>query len=596
MKLVFLHGVGDGGRDRAWLRALNRRLAQEGLDPIPEDDVIAPYYADMLATSGIRADLPKVTTTKESSDAKARAHFQTRQMTALRSVGRDPNAQVLGWGGVLDAGNPAWVQGAARFAPGEAKHVVGQVNRYVNSKGLRGAIVRKVLGKLPPDGEVVLVGHSLGSVVAIDVISRLPSNIRVKRFITIGSPVSSKIFGQSSGQLIANFPYADVDDWLNMFSPRDPITRGRGLSTAFSDVRDIRVNIGKTAHSADRYFDNSAVARAVSLAFHRARSGDRRTTRVTTALTDETASKLLEMHYCYALEAGLTKGTKARFAEAVRIRREDLVEQIWEANEEGMPLPREFHTLAEGELPHLPDYWSNTQLVEELTVLALSNPISPFEIDVDEGVRAEAVRSVLTALGRDPKIADRIKDAVKEVAGFLRKSGVRWGQVAAVGAGLAIVAIAPLSLAAVAPAGLAGGAALTSSLAAFGPGGMIGGIATVSGITSTGAAVTTAAAVMRRKSPGADVATFVLRVTAAYAQATLGLEYDQELFSALAEARSDISAEINQLSGISDKKAPALAALVEQEEILERLSELLEMKDLVDKSVSGLTYADTKSD
>lgn len=576
MKLVFLHGVGDGGRDRAWLTALNARLVADGSEPVREADVIAPFYAHLLSSGTSRATMPKTTAHELGSDA--RPQFQTRQANAIRTIGRDPDAQILGFGGVADAGSPSWVAGAARVTPGGSRHVVDQVNRYLNTEGIRAAIVGKVLAALPTSGEVVLVGHSLGSVVAIDVISRIPIDLRVKRIITIGSPASSKVFGQSSDQLIANFPYSAVGDWLNFFSPRDPITRGCGLSTVFSDVRDIRVKIGMTAHSADRYMDNSTVARAVARGFHEVRAGSRRTTRVTTALTDDTASKLLEMHYCDALEKVINPSTKARFAEAVRIRRDDLVDQIWKANDEGIPLPREFHILAEGKFPALPDYWTTTQLVAELTILALSNPIAPFEIEVDGQFRKSAFEDVLDQAGRDPKIADKVHSAVDEVAGVLKKNGIPWGQIAVVGAGLAIIALAPLSLAAVAPAGVAGGAAITSSLAALGPGGMVGGIATVSGIAGTGAAVTTAAAVRRRSSSKQDVAMFVTRATVAYVQFRLGLDYDDDLPGDLAEARSDIAAEKNQLTGISDNKSAMVVALQSQEQILKRLADFLESK------------------
>lgn len=586
MKLVYLHGVGDGGVDKAWLAALNRQLIDEGIAEIAEGDVIAPNYSDLLALGGDDASLPR-TTPVEGDSKSARAEFQARQLRGLRSIGRDPSAQAMGFGGVVDASNPAWVGGAAKMVPDAAKRVVAQVNHYVNSPGLRAAVVRRVIASLPGSGEVVLVGHSLGSAVAIDVITRLPGELSVQRFVTIGSPASSKIFSTTSRQLIANFPYARVGDWINFFSPRDPVTRGSGLSTVFSDVRDVRVNIGKTAHSSDRYFGNPAVARAVGKAFHTSIRAPRRTTRVTTALTDETASKILEIHYNYALESSLQKSTMAKFAEAVRIRREDLVAQIWEANAEGLPLPREFHRLAEGELPVLPDYWTTSQLVEELTILALSNTVSPFEIEVKQAVRIEAVRSVLGALGRQPAIADEISTAIKQVHGCLGSNGSRWGKVAAVGAGVALIALGPISLAAVAPAGLAGGAALTSGLAALGPGGMVGGIATVSGLTSTGAAVTTAASVRKHSAVNSDAATFIVRTIAAWAQCSLNLDYDEDLWAELTAMHGELSAEVNLLAPISDSDSPSLKALHDQINVITKLVDFLE-----DHKMSGAVLVD----
>ncbi len=187
---------------------------------------------------------------------------------------------------------------------------------------------------------------------------------------------------------------------------------------------------------------------------------------------------------------------------------------------------------------------------------------------------------VLDDLGRDAKIGDHIDQSISKVMSCLKKDGFRWGQVAAVGAGLAIVALGPISLAAVAPAGLAWGAALTSSLALLGPGGMVGGIATVSGIASTGAAVTTAAAIRKRTPGSIDVGSYVARVVAAYAQSRLALDYDEDLSEELAEVQTDLTAEINQLSGISDKKAPSIEAAEGRAEVFRRLAEFLKENGL----------------
>lgn len=71
---------------------------------------------------------------------------------------------------------------------------------------------------------------------------------------------------------------------------------------------------------------------------------------------------------------------------------------------------------------------------------------------------------------------------------------------------------------------------------------------------------------------------FVTRATVAYVQFRLGLDYDDDLPGDLAEARSDIAAEKNQLTGISDNKSAMVVALQSQEQILKRLADFLESK------------------
>ena len=46
--------------------------------------------------------------------------------------------------------------------------------------------MRNILDHLPSRGDTVLIGHSLGSVIAIDLLDHLPENLHVRRFVTIG--------------------------------------------------------------------------------------------------------------------------------------------------------------------------------------------------------------------------------------------------------------------------------------------------------------------------------------------------------------------------------------------------------------------------
>ena len=48
MKVVFLHGIGDGDPEYGWLTGLNRGLAQAGHAPVDRDQVIAPRYGSYL--------------------------------------------------------------------------------------------------------------------------------------------------------------------------------------------------------------------------------------------------------------------------------------------------------------------------------------------------------------------------------------------------------------------------------------------------------------------------------------------------------------------------------------------------------------------
>ncbi|MCC8929008.1 lipase family protein [Rhodococcus sp. I2R] len=591
MKLIYLHGVGSGDTSQAWLEALNTSLAAQDLPLIDRADVIAPHYSDILSSPDAEASIPKSTVNTEKSDRSAeRAQFINRQIEAARVVGVDPSAQSLGFPLPDLAPSDAMLGAVAKAMPdkwfaGEVK----QIQAYVHRKGLRGAVLTRVLESIPEHGEIVIVGHSLGSVVTVDLLSRLPIDLSVRRVVTIGSPAHTGLFAVSRGELIGNFPYARTNSWLNFFSGRDPVTRARGLASVFADVQDIRVSVGAIGHGSAAYLGSPSVARAVGSAFHQSALTPRRTTRVRTALTDDTAALILELHYRYAVSDAITDSkTKARFIEAIRIKRLDLVAQIWEADKAGLPLPRELHLLAEGTTPKVPDHWSTAEIIEQLTILAFSNLTTPFEIDVSDP-RFNALPDFAEQIGLTRDFGTTLAGSLRKFnnkLAKLAKPGTNWQRWAIAGAGVAVIAIGPIGLIALAPAGAAGAAAMTGGLAALGPGGMAGGLATIGGIAGTGAAITTAATVSgRRGDHRLSSEELLLAVAVAYAQKKLGHDFDDTLWMTASTAVAELSAQINTVEALSDPKAPSVAAMVAERDMIQNLVQLMESSHLTPETV-----------
>ncbi|MFV8053887.1 hypothetical protein [Mycobacterium sp. 48b] len=83
MKVVFLHGIGDGDPHFAWLRELNQGLTQAGHGPIDREQVIAPRYSSCLRTEGRSAKLPPVTY-KPKDEPTARREFERRHARVQR--------------------------------------------------------------------------------------------------------------------------------------------------------------------------------------------------------------------------------------------------------------------------------------------------------------------------------------------------------------------------------------------------------------------------------------------------------------------------------------------------------------------------------
>jgi hypothetical protein len=84
---------------------------------------------------------------------------------------------------------------------------------------------------LPGEGKnVIIVAHSLGSVIAFDYVMRfikeiaLPEDITVKSFITMGSPIA--VFTSSMGHPDSDLKLPkNVERWVNILNPLDGIAR-----------------------------------------------------------------------------------------------------------------------------------------------------------------------------------------------------------------------------------------------------------------------------------------------------------------------------------------------------------------------------------
>jgi pimeloyl-ACP methyl ester carboxylesterase len=126
--------------------------------------------------------------------------------------------------------------------------------------------------KLPNGGELVVVGHSLGSVVAYDLLTALPGTYRVRQFITAGSPlgmpvVQRHLLGADGGPKAA-VPAAvprRSNGWLNAYDVLDFVALLHPLAGEFAEtvpgqVTDERTHNATGPHSISDYLADPDVA------------------------------------------------------------------------------------------------------------------------------------------------------------------------------------------------------------------------------------------------------------------------------------------------------------------------------------------------
>lgn len=607
---MYLHGVGNGDPGKSWLKGLNRALAHLGQQPIAEDSVCSPIYASLLKTSGAntaaQSKSAPTRTYKAKDDRDARRKFQIRQARVARLIKEDADPRVS-----VNPGSIATKIDAAKAA-GVAGNALSQVSYYLKDKQNRNAVLGHIIDQMPRDGEIILIGHSLGSVIAIDLLDQLPEKVHVRRFLTIGSPAGAPSLHKHKKDILPDIPYQRVDDWTNLIYRRDPVSTGRGLGAAFGGAQDFwiswpfKLSIDRV-HGAEQYLAHPAAGRLIADILYPSQAVVPSSSNLVVRISDDEAGVLLSIAYGARISTYLQRTDKdankidsraGRFDDALGQLQASLVAQIKERQAAGHPIPEEFVSIATGIRPQLPRRWSLSEAISMTTLLALTNIVAPYEIELDEAP-LKVLPDVFTDLGLPGKSGGIVAKAIEEVTGAI-SSGNTWltpkARVAAVAAGIALLAGGPIGLAMVGASGVAGAAAITSSLAAFGPGGMMGGLAMLGGLASTGSMVTTAAATIRNKPQSAlDPTSIAIRAAIAYAHKLLNEPYDDQLWYDLADAETAVAAKINMLEVFSDPKSPELEQQRHVQSLIAKLIRFMCDNDLEPETVAtALGIAETE--
>lgn len=603
--VVFLHGVGDGNVDKDWLRGLNESLTALNHPPLAESAVCAPVYASLLKTVGIQAERNDAPTkTYSPRDVReARRKFQIRQAKVGKLIGEHSDPRVT-----VETGLLATVLNSATTL-GVGADIIAAVSNYLKNPKLQNAVLGHIIDQLPTTGDIILIGHSLGSVIAIDLIDQLPLALHVKRFITIGSPAGAPALNRHKTEILPDIPYTRVDDWTNLLYHYDPVSMGRGLGSTFQGAQDFWVSWPfepsiEVLHGARRYLSHPAAGVLVGDALYPTKHLVPSGSDVVARLDDEEAAVLLAMAYGARVteylrrhDSDSSKGDSraARYEDALRQLETSFADQMTERQKANRPIPAEFHTLISGVRPALPRRWTLSEAITATTLLAFTNVVAPYEINIGEAAY-KVLPELFLDLGFTGKSGAEVSKAIKDVSEVVSGGGFSLSpaaKIAAGAAGIALLAAGPVGLAVAGPAGVAGAAAITSSLAAFGPGGMVGGLAMLGGLATTGSMLTTAAATVRDAPQSTlDPTSIAIRVSIAHAHQRLDEPYDGTVWYDLADAETKVAAKLNMLEAYSDAKSPTLKRQMEIQALIGKLIAFMVNHGLEPDIVSKLLSSD----
>ncbi|MBC9926447.1 MULTISPECIES: hypothetical protein [unclassified Leucobacter] len=571
--LLLLHGVGAGDVNDDWRDSLSTALVSLGYPELTETRVIVPKYAHALLGSDDKTALPEITV-KQPPRAQARQNrrdFERRIGAIEFRLGRHNH-------GSARIGGDTTIDLAVKLPQ------FAQARNYMQKPQIRAQVLSRILSTLPESGQVVIVAHSLGSVIAADLVRRLPSGLKVSGMVTIGSPLANGNFNPGNLRDILKEPPTNLAWWVNFWNSHDPVAAHRGVSSVFPWVIDFctQSKLSPRVHDAVEYLADESVASAIGFALFGSRSKEIARAEKSLDIPVDYAERIVlwALRYAHLIQLRLEGDLRDRYAGALRHVQAAAVGGVRQRNlDENRGLPFEIARLAfdlsdpDAFAPEpLPSsHMSKDEASLVLTLIASENIIRPFEISVPRDKREEALQDLTAEMGLGSLYGAEVFAAAKlaqEVASG--KRGVDWVRWGIVGAGAVALVVATGGLALAAAPGLAGAAVVTSALASFGPGGMIGGLLTAGTLVTAGGGSIAYGLASADTSSGTleevvsrQLALVILRNGVDPAQ-------DRAVWANFVEIETSLRRKHERLDEFSDESAPALKELVEKLGSIER--------------------------
>lgn len=237
MRILMIHGRAQGGKSEqelasTWEHTLRKGYLDAGI-VFPEGVAIdLPFYGNKLDEITAQFDLPSTDSVVAKGPSEKNREFEQFLQQTLNEMRQkkqisdavdleieETNAKEKGvqnWGITQ-----AIVRVIDRYLTGVSDFTIELFLRdvflYVNHPNITDAINNIVADKIT-DEPTLVVGHSLGSVVAYKMLTDPKYQLNLKGFITIGSPLGISAVSSKLGRV--RNPAAGVG-WFNAYDERD---------------------------------------------------------------------------------------------------------------------------------------------------------------------------------------------------------------------------------------------------------------------------------------------------------------------------------------------------------------------------------------
>lgn len=282
-RIVGIHGIGqqyEAGPQltASWLLALRGGLEAAGArgqaDALTDGSMRVAHFGALFRPSGSMSGGDPPYTEADLDSPADRLLLEALMEGAIRA---DPSlAAPLGAMGPARASLNVMLETLLRWKPLAAvtrRAFIGnlrQVNRFLDESDTRSAVLERVAAEVTNDTRV-LIGHSLGSVVAYEYLCReRPSSVEL--FLTIGSPLGlpNVVFDRLDPRPQSGVGAWPGPRWVNVADESDIVALRAALGSLFAPpegtppISDRRVDNGNEPHRAERYLTSQEVGSAVS--------------------------------------------------------------------------------------------------------------------------------------------------------------------------------------------------------------------------------------------------------------------------------------------------------------------------------------------
>lgn len=287
--MVFVHGRGQEFKDpgrlmTSWRSGLAAGLVKAGRPALDGHPAALPFYGNVLYRVTAELERDRSPVHLESMDreplpsgadeagplhpalSREIGTVERELMTdiageakapVIREEGIVPRGaeRVLSWGAARKA--LFWVAKNARVDREVIKSQLKDVAVYLAGSGARDTVLATVRAGLPP-GPIVLITHSLGTVVGCDLLADAAIRERTVAWVTLGSPLGLPTVQRN---LIGKGPRHPRVDWLTGYDPNDVVALGHPLRPSWGDpLADLEVENRDAPHDIERYLSDARVA------------------------------------------------------------------------------------------------------------------------------------------------------------------------------------------------------------------------------------------------------------------------------------------------------------------------------------------------